>query len=318
MAGSLRPDRAAIAAVVAPAALLTAAALVSPAGTQRALAQVQPIKPPMHAGERITAGEDIGRYRALYGTPEFRALDDEGSRPWPRLQNIRTVGSFAEIPGKGRAGSVPPQLGRVLEFDSRYTSHMVCGQMRCLAIMPVPELRDFFYQVASSWQYQDVEIIGAFDNAATPTPRQQDPPTWAFQVWSIALAGGAPTRRAQPSGPTLESLVRGPEATAGRAITVSGVFRGANLFGDLPAETRRQPSDWVLQDGPYSVWVTGKAPRGSGWSLDPRSRGDCGFRLQVRGRVESAGGYVYLRAKSVVLLGRARERGDGAATEPPR
>ncbi len=305
------------AAAVAFVTLLLAAASHSPAAPSPGPTQVPPIRPPMRTGERVTLGEDIGRFRALYGTPEFRALDDESSRPWPRMQNIRTVGSFTEIPGKGRGAAVP-QTGRLLEFDSRYTAHMLCGRTHCLALMPVPELRDLFFQAASAWQFQDVEVIGAIDNVPNPNPYDQQAPPLAFQVWSISLASGGFTRRSPREGPTLESLVRGPEATAGRAITVSGVFRGANLFGDLPAETRRQPSDWVLQDGPYSVWVTGKAPRGSGWSLDPRSKGDCGFRLEVRGRVEAAGGYVYLRAKSVVLLGRAPDGAGDRESRTPR
>jgi hypothetical protein len=271
-------------------------------------AQVSPIRPPMRAGERVAIGEDIGRYRTLYGEPESRTLDDEGSRPWPRMQNIRTVGSFSAIPGKGGSGSLPAHLGR-LDLDSKYTTHMICGSTYCLALVAVPELRDIVFQMTSAWQYQDVEVIGAIDNVAKPTPNGVEAPTYAFQVWSISLAAGGTTRHGPREGPTLESLVRGPEAAAGRVITVNGVFRGANLFGDLPNESRRQSSDWVLQDGAFSVWVTGKAAKGGGWSLDPRSKTDCGFRLEVRARVETAGGFVYLRAKDVTLMGRARPSG---------
>lgn len=298
--------------------LLAVVALLSPiAPSAAARPQVPPVTPPFVGGERIAIGEDPGRYRALYGSPEFRTLDDEGSRPWPRLKNIRTIGSFAGIPGKGGRGA-PPQLGRLLEFDSKYTTHMICGRTYCLALMAVPELRDFFFQAATAWQYQDVEVIGAFDNAAKPTPYEQEPPTFAFQVWSITLAPGGVSRRGASEGPTLESLVRGPEAVAGRELTVTGVFRGANLFGDLPPETRRLPSDWVLQDGAFSVWVTGRRPKGDGWALDPASKSDCAFRVEVRGRVESAGGFVYLRARGVTLLGRAREAPPGSAPDEPR
>ncbi len=289
--------------------LLLAAAAPARLEPQAPRAQVRPIQPPMQAGERVAIGGDIGRYRGLYGAPEFRALDDEHARPWPHLQNIRTIGSFSEIPGKGRSAGAPS--GRPLELDSPYASHMVCGEMHCLAILPVPELRDVFY--ASTWSYQDVEIIGAIDNVAPPMSQQT---VWGFLVWSIELSPGKDTRRPHAEGPTLESLVRGPDALAGRTITVQGIFRGANLFDDLPGESRRLASDWVLQDGAYSVWVTGKEPKGSGWSLDPRTKGDCGFRLEVTGRVETAGAYVYLRAKGLVLLGRARS-GGGEAPAPP-
>jgi hypothetical protein len=91
---------------------------------------------------------------------------------------------------------------------------------------------------------------------------------------------------------------------------VQGTFRGANLFEDLPPETRRRPGDWVLKDGPFSIWVTGRAPRGEGFSLDPASRSECDWRLEVTGRIETAARYVYLRAKSVALLRRERDEAD--------
>jgi len=82
-------------------------------------------------------------------------------------------------------------------------------------------------------------------------------------------------------------------------VTVTGVFRGANLFEDLPPESRRDESDWVLQDGPFSIWVTGKAPKGKGFALDPRSRSDCRYRLEATGKVSTANGFIYLRASSL-------------------
>jgi hypothetical protein len=62
----------------------------------------------------------------------------------------------------------------------------------------------------------------------------------------------------------------------------------------------------VLQDGPFSIWVTGKAPKGQNFSLDPRSRSDCIYRLSVTGVIETDNNDVYLRAKAVELLGRAK------------
>ena len=116
-------------------------------------------------------------------------------------------------------------------------------------------------------------------------------------------------RRAGSKGSSLEPLVRYPKGAEGREVTVQGIFRGDNLFEDLEPESRRRASDWVLQDGPFSIWVTGKAPKGNYFSLDPRSRSDCIYRLRVTGTVETEGDYVYLRATVVQLLGRARREG---------
>ena len=51
-------------------------------------------------------------------------------------------------------------------------------------------------------------------------------------------------------------------------VTVRGQFRGENLFGDLPSASRRRSADWVIKDDVFAVWVTGKKPKGPGWSLD--------------------------------------------------
>jgi hypothetical protein len=70
---------------------------------------------------------------------------------------------------------------------------------------------------------------------------------------------------------------------------------------------RRRPSDWVLRDGTFSVWVSGRAPRGQGWALDPASRGDTGGRLEVTARVETRQDAVVLVADKIRLLAPFRD-----------
>jgi hypothetical protein len=292
-----------------PASLAVAALVALAPRAVAASPQLHPTQPPMSQAERVAIGGDLGRYEAMYGTPEFRGIDDEGGRPWPRKHSIRTVATFIEIPGRGATGSGAGYMGRTVEYLTSRAGHMLCGEQRCVAVTPVTEVLDFFANWARSWLQHQVEVIGAIDTLPVSDPREEV--ETGFQVWSITLfEGGIPVRRGAKTS-TLEGLVRSPEAAAGRAVTVTGTFRGANLFSDLPPETRRAAVDWVLQDGPFSIWVTGKAPRGAGWSLDPSSRADCRFRLEVRGTIETRQGYVYLRAQSVALLGRARE-GDPA------
>jgi hypothetical protein len=95
-----------------------------------------------------------------------------------------------------------------------------------------------------------------------------------------------------------------PAAKAGKSVRVVGRFRGANLFGDLPAETRRAPGDWVLQDGEVALWVTGKPPKGKGFDLDPGNKMDTGRWLEVEGKLEVTGPVAYLRASRVQLVAR--------------
>jgi hypothetical protein len=253
--------------------------------------------------QRTAIGADLSRYEALYGSPEFRGIDDEYARPWPRLQNIRTVAVLAGMPGRsGDAGGFA-YAGRVIEYSNNYTSHTLCGDRYCIGVAPVEEMVEVFLQ-GRSWLHRRVEVIGAVDQVGDP--RDTSCPCYAFRVWSVQLC----EESVDANAADLEALVRSPEAAAGRSITVQGTFRGANLFEDLPPETRHDPGDWVLKDGPFSVWVTGRAPKGKGFSLDPRSRSDCDWRLEVTGKVETASRYVYLRAKSLALLRREKDEAD--------
>jgi hypothetical protein len=236
----------------------------------------------------------LGRYEMLYGKPEFRALDNDEARPWPLRQAIRTRGIAREIP---RDPTRPEESKGGIRLK-------LCEQQTCEALTPVDEMWDVFAAQGPFWVNQGLEVVGALDEAQTAGPPGSRP--IVFLVWSVALDPGFSTKVRGPRGSSLEALVMSPSSMAGRTVTVYGTFRGANLFADLPAETRRGPADWALKDGPFSIWVTGQPPKGDGWALNPASRADCVWRLEVKGKVETQAGYVYLRAKSVILIGRAR------------
>jgi hypothetical protein len=288
-----------------PACLLPLVVLLG-APDRPASPQVVPQPYNRQIQERHAIGADLGRYEALYGSPEFRGIDDDFARPWPRLQSIRTIAVLAPHPRTGDQGSAA-YAGRSIEYSNNYTNFVLCGDRYCIAVTPVEEMFDFFNGQGRSWFHRTVEAIGAIDQVGDP--RDAGCPCYAFRVWSVQLFEET-VRRSGREAPTLETLVRGPEAAAGRSITVRGTFRGANLFEDLPPETRRDAGDWVLKDGPFSIWVTGRAPKGKGFSLDPRSRSECNWLLEVTGKVETAARYVYLRAKSVALVRREKADAD--------
>jgi hypothetical protein len=271
-----------------PLAAATSLALLVPVGEAQ-------VRPPHHDRQVFRTGE-LHTYEARYGAPELRPLDDplDPAENWPRLRSIRTRGRLQRIPPGG--GTTP------LAWANPLTTHMACSWTRCLALTPVEEMGGAFERHAALLEGREVIVVGAvdqwFDN---PDPSR---PVWGFFVWSIEVAGEFGARGGQPE-PGLEALLTG--AAPGRTVTVTGVFRGANLFEDLPPESRPRPSAWVLKEGAFTVWVTGRAPRGSGFSLDPASRADCAWRLEVTGRVERQGEQVHLRARKVRLLGRLKD-----------
>ena len=67
----------------------------------------------------------------------------------------------------------------------------------------------------------------------------------------------------------------------------------------------------------FAVWVTGKKPKGAGWSLDASLKRDTGKWLQVMGRVRVTNRVVTLEAVDVTLnQGLRRGRGSRARPEP--
>lgn len=96
-------------------------------------------------------------------------------------------------------------------------------------------------------------------------------------------------------------------ATDGKPVRALGLFRGANLCKDLPETSRRDPADWVLHTSEGPVWVTGRAPAGKGFRLDPAYRGDTTRWLEVSGKVLIVDNVRYLKASKVSMIPRPPE-----------
>ena len=61
-----------------------------------------------------------------------------------------------------------------------------------------------------------------------------------------------------------------PGKLDGKMVAVRGQFRGQNLFGDLPAASRKRGADWVIKEDLFAAWVTG--PQAEGLRLGVRRR----------------------------------------------
>jgi hypothetical protein len=169
-----------------------------------------------------------------------------------------------------------------------------------LRLLPRPEVEYEWERQARSWYGQEVEVTGGVE-------RGQDPETGQYVVYRLFWAYLGPPdekagRRADSPEVTLEELVTRPDRYDGKTVSARGQFRGGNLFGDLPSASRARTSDWVLKEDVFAVWVSGKKPKGAGWSLDASLRRDTGKWLQVTGRVRASKGIVTLEAIDVALI----------------
>jgi hypothetical protein len=236
--------------------------------------------PAVHDYRQIST-HDVGRYEGLYGIPIDWSLSllvaPAGAEMPPSNKAIRTRGVlYATALSKGQAD----------------VKLCVENTDQCLALAsPVPEIRDAFFFDAPTRAGHEAQVVGAFAEGG-------------FLFWSIDSAPRRERLAGSVAQRSLEQVMVRPGNSTGRVVTVRGRFRGANLFGDLAPETRRRDGDWVLRDGPYSVWITGRPPQGKGWRLSPASRADCVFWVEVEGKVERRGEALYLKAHRVRLQGR--------------
>ncbi len=101
--------------------------------------------------------------------------------------------------------------------------------------------------------------------------------------------------------PSVRALALEPDRFAEQVVTLTGRFRGRNLFGDQPNAPGRSRWDFVLASADASVWVTGLRPRGDQFTLDVEARADGNRWIEVTGTVREARGLVYVEATAIRL-----------------
>lgn len=146
----------------------------------------------------------------------------------------------------------------------------------------------------------DMDTITFPDLPPLPAPRS-DRPQVSITVFGVADAVGPGREGSGAESAIIRTVLNDPSQFAGVNVRVVGLFRGRNLFGDLPAGSQRSPMDWVLKEDDTSLWVVGKAPKGKGWSLDPDYKGDTVRWLAVEGKIEVVSGVAYMRASKLAL-----------------
>ena len=234
-------------------------------------------------GLQAAAHAQVNEYEGRYGPTIEVSVDSLLDMPEQYVgRAVRTRGQFDLLPS-----------GSGLQYGLRGTFG---GYLR---IVPRQEVVATFEQEARRWAGKEVEVQGSIDRGTDPNSQQQ---VVYIAIWGyLGPPDDKPVKRPDSPDATLEDLVTKPERYDGKTVNVRGVFRGENLFGDLPSSTRERSSDWVIKDDMFAVWVTGKKPKGAGWSLDASLKRDTGKWMQVMGRVRVRGGVVTLQALDVVL-----------------
>jgi hypothetical protein len=291
----------------------------------------------------IISNRGLERFEQVYGDVQNISLEELCVNTGPEIHGaIRTRGILMAGPrpqstsgsGQGQPSSpsgpgataprgpqgpsttganAPPErtysLG--LPTDRRLTTGIrQCGGM---PIRPGLVVEKAFEFEVDSLNLREIEVIGTFE---APVGSDQSGPSaqtalGEFWFWAYSVGPTKTSRAGARAGLlALEDLVSRPDRLAGETVKVVGQFRGKNLFRDLD-DTAVPDDGWVIKDGAFAVWVTGKKPKGSGFRLDPASRSDTARWVQVTGTLDRKGKVTRLKAIEVALVAPPR-----AAPEP--
>lgn len=199
------------------------------------------------------------------------------------LQNILLKGEFKETNGTFSLQSGDGDIRTVLESGVRTPSGSV-------------EVRGMLVDVGRLEPGDPrVPDVGTRESARWPRPGEE---------LFVRVTGVV---NAPPSPPlSVRELVLEPWRYEGQKITVTGNFRGRNLFGDLPGAPGKSRYDFVIRGAEGAIWVSGLQPRGKGFELDIDRRVDTDQWVEVTGTVVYERGLVRIDATSL------------AAAKPPQ
>lgn len=125
---------------------------------------------------------------------------------------------------------------------------------------------------------------------------------WPGRDQIFVLIGATMTEAVLPESPSLRAIVLAPDKYENRSVTLSGRFRGRNLYADV-ASPLQTPGKWdfVIQSADGSIWVTGARPKGRDFELDPGARLDTRRWVQVTGTVRRELSRVWIEGREIGL-----------------
>ena len=236
------------------------------------------------------------------------------------IADLSTAGATAYT---GRAIRTKGYFERSQSMDDR-TYRLRDSFGNSVAIMPVPDISDSFESETVTLLGKLIEVTGLFEENKGFGAQNADQlrQSGIIMFWKFIVMPDPNEERLKKARQiSIQELAASPGRHDGRTIRVIGMFRGHNLYNDLPAKSARKRGDWVLQQADDAIWVTGKKPKGDGWELDPDLKRDTGKWIEVTGKVESKDQVTYIRAERLLLTTAPAEtlaKADPTATPPPR
>lgn len=127
----------------------------------------------------------------------------------------------------------------------------------------------------------------------------RDPERWPRPGEDLVISVTGIIEAQRRTAPSVRALALQPWRFDGQEVTVTGQFRGRNLFGDVPSAPGTSKYDFVLRSADAAVWVTGLRPRGRDFELNVDARVDTGKWFEVTGVVSRERGLVTIAGRII-------------------
>ena len=202
-----------------------------------------------------------------------------------------------------------------------FLTWLVDGGVRVLALDVPPPAADAVERLEVIGTFYDLGRLQDSDPRVSGLPVARISDRLFGKPWPgvgelpvVVATSSRPSR--EPTATTLRSVVLEPERYADRGVTLTGRFRGRNLYGDMPEAPEESRWDFVLRSADAAVWVVGMEPKGDGFELELLRRADTGRWLEVTGQVRLEDDMVLVEAGALRLAEPVVEAEPVAAARP--
>lgn len=195
---------------------------------------------------------------------------------------------------------------RAEAMSEQVLTWLVDQEVRILALDVPPPPPDVIERLEIVGTFYDVGRLEDTDPRVRDLPLARISDRLLGKPWPsagelpIVVASSSRLARA-PDATTLRNIVLDPQRYVDAGVTLTGRFRGRNLYGDLPEAPDESRWDFVLRSADAAVWIVGKEPKGDGFELDVTARVDTGRWLEVTGTVSVKDDMVLVDAGALKL-----------------
>ncbi len=232
----------------------------------------------------------------------------------PPSRRLTTIAALRQFPGFFHLQNVLLR-GEFKEDGGRFSLDAGDGNMRVILDSGV---RTPSGGVEVRGQLIDVGRLDPGD-PRVPDAETRDASRWPRPGEELLVRVTAVGEAAPPPSTTIRALALEPWRYEGQKVTVTGNFRGRNLFGDLPGAPGKSRYDFVIRGAEGATWVSGLQPRGRGFDLDIDRRFDTDQWLEVTGVVAYERGLVRIDATQLTAAKAPQviREADEPAAPPP-